>query len=165
MDNYVMLNGKKIELTESQVKEFKESFKQLGYNRVEMDEKFYCIDEYNEYGYCNEAYDSVSNSYYNAYNYFTSEELVKFKVLNRLLNEKLERYRHQQESDTVDWENPNQVKHSIHYYHNNQMEISSTCFYRDIGVVYFAEEKTAKNALYLFKQDFLKLIEFYNKGF
>lgn len=149
MDNYIAINGKKLELTEEQLKQLGievEKKRNNPFNDLpKVDDSFYYIS-------CDRVRCSTGDDY-NAMmitvsNSFNDEDFANQVYLRELLNRKLLKYAWDNEAEDCDWTNA----HNEHWY------ISRNCgkatVYKtwstgskDLGVVYFSRQEVAKQAI------------------
>ena len=145
-ENYIMLNGKKIPLTDEQIKLI----------QADVPEKspFDRADEGETYYYFNRSFDVYDNDEdrliydddcYRCANYCTDENIMKQHALHMLLNNLLWRYSMTHGGDKIDWHDMCEAKYRIFYdckVNNFQVDYSSAT--RNIGAVYFTVPKIAK---------------------
>lgn len=109
-ENYIVINGKKIELTEEQLKQLGiEPEKKNPFERVKPNERYYyvksngVIDEYID------ANDLTDAQLYKVNNYFNDEAFAKQVALHQLLYRKLLKFAYDNEcEDTAEWDGRNQ---------------------------------------------------------
>lgn len=149
MDNYIVINGKKAELTEEQLEklgikvEKKDPFERVvvcdDYYYIECDGKCYAATERD---------DACDNDWFAVANYCTDKSLMEQRALHETLNRLLWRYSMQHGGGEIDWGSRNQKKWSLHYDHCN--ECFDVWFLRsdqEQATTYFATEETAKAAI------------------
>ncbi len=117
MDNYIVINGKKAELT-------KEQLEQLGiktdyfnpFARVDEGDVYYTIN-----GVCplTEAKDGFDDNCFNKGNYFNNKEFAQQIYLHVLLNCKLLRFSYVHKAN-VDWTDSRNKKYYISYDNGNK---------------------------------------------
>lgn len=76
-ENYIVINGKKMDLTDEQLKQLGIEVRKNPFERVERDEEYYCIKETGEiysYGDNGGSFDSIL---YAESNYFNDEAFAK----------------------------------------------------------------------------------------
>ena len=147
MENYLMLNGKRIDLTEEQIRT-------LG---LETKEDYF--SRYGEYYYIGNtgcifkdfedksANCKVSEGRYNVANYCKNEEFIKQRALHETLDRLLWRFSMQNDGDKIDWNDEDSYKFYI--YHDYRKYI----FYIDANrwcrhnKIYFLTREIAQRAL------------------
>lgn len=148
MENYIVINGKKAELTEKQLK-------QLGIN-VEVNKEtpftrhpekpYWSINAMNiaELNDCNDDFDNIV---YNNVNYFNDYNFATQVALQQLLYRKLLKYAY--ESDAVsDWTDCNSRKYFItKSIKDNKLDFDWSLVSKHNCVVYFNSEKVTKQAI------------------
>ena len=165
-ENYIVISGKKIELTEEQLKQLgiePEKMRKNPFKRVKGKE-YYCIDGeeicmYRDYGNGNDK------SLYKQTNYFNDKDFANQVALHQLLYRKLLKFAYDNEcEDTAEWNgmvNPTYdstcdntaewSKRKQHYSVRYSYEDSAFvvfCQYDDKGQgVYFSSEEAAKQAI------------------
>ena len=91
-DNYAVINGKRVELTDEQVKALGvevEKKRRNPFERVNNDNEYYYIKNSGEVSnYC-EVRDSIDNELYDNINYFNDEQFAQQVALHQLLYRKL----------------------------------------------------------------------------
>lgn len=174
-ENYIVINGKKIELTEEQLKQLgiePEKKRKNPFKRVKGKE-YYCIDDeeicmYRDYGNSNDK------SSYKQANYFNDEAFAKQVALHQLLHRKLLKFAYDNEcEDTAEWNcmlNPtydstceNTVEwskrkqhYSVRYsYEDSAFIVFCQYDYKD-QAVYFSSKEAAKRAINEVVEPFMK---------
>lgn len=149
MDNYIVINGKKAELTEEQLEK-------LGI-KVEKESPFAKRINKGLYYYITasgvikpetEGGDLVDGGLYNNANYFNDKDFAQQVAWHELLNRKLLKYMYDNEwRDNQEWSGI--VKHYyIVYdgYHKNFYATFTSC-YKDLNTVYFPSVCAAQKAI------------------
>ena len=104
MENYLMLNGKRIDLTEEQIRT-------LGL-KTEKEDYFSRYGDYYYIGVTGDVFKdyedensscNISKRRYNAGNYCKNEELLKQRALHEVLNRLLWRFSMENDADKIDW--------------------------------------------------------------
>lgn len=149
MENYIVINGKKIELTEEQLKqllgiEVKKKRNNPFNDQPKVDDIFYCItsdgvrlsDDDDDY---NSDMIAVANS-------FNDGIFAKQLYLHELLNRKLLKYAYDHEAEDCEWDTENE-----HYYiylnaKDKAFVVDTALFYKH-PTVYFSDMNIAKQAI------------------
>ncbi len=155
-ENYIVINGKKIIVTEKQVELL--GFKiDNPFMRVAENDRYFCI-EFNgaimpleDYGgdFDNRRYDNV--------NYFNDKAFAKQVALHQLLYRKLLKFAYEQGyEDVAEWNCCN-LHYRIHYtYGDNKFDVASNDIYKNQGAVYFATRNGAECAIKEVVEPFMK---------
>lgn len=155
MNNYAVINGIRIELTDEQIKTLGIERKNP-FDRVEQFNKYYRVTDANRVDDYVETFDSTDNSLYDVANYFNDKEFAKQVALHQLLYRKLLKFAYDNGcEDTAEWneENP----HWNIYYNHNQYKFEADnwgTFHRND--VYFSSEEGAKAAIKEVVEPFMK---------
>lgn len=117
MDNYALINGKRVELTDEQVKALGIEERKNPFERVERHGKYYritaanCIDDYVE------NFDSTDDRLYDVANYFNDEAFAKQVALHQQLYRKLLKFAYDNGcEDAAEWDGENMHYH-VYYSH------------------------------------------------
>lgn len=166
MDNYIMINGIKIELTEEQIKqisdiantytsECKNENKNPFNDRPKVNDCFYYITSdgvrLDDDDDCNANMITVANS-------FNDEAFANQLCLHELLNRKLMKYAYDNGAQDVVWNNYND-----HFYiylecrDTNKLTVGRDIYHKNQGKVYFSNSKIAGQAIEDVIKPFMKL--------
>ncbi len=156
-ENYIVINGKKIELTEEHLKalgiERKNPFRRLKNDAAGC---YYYINEFGNITFGYESGISGNEKKYNNVNYFTDEQFAKQVALHQLLYRKLLKFAYDNEAaDTLEWDAKN-IHYGIFYdcsYHKFVLEFAKN--YKS-DWVYFSSKEAAERALKDVVEPFLK---------
>lgn len=148
MDNYIVINGKKVELTEEQLK-------QLGINAEEKKETPFA--RHSNYwsisasGSVEGLYDYNSdfdNAIYDNVNYFNDYKFAQQVDLHQLLYRKLLKYAYENDAFADDWSDLNSVKYLISKHtRSNKIVVDFTYQLKHSNVVYFTNNEVAEQAI------------------
>lgn len=146
-ENYLVINGKKMDLTEEQLKQLGIKVRKNPFEKVGNGRTYWCIKETGEiYSYWDNG-GSLDNILYAESNYFTDEAIAKQVALHQLLYRKLLKFAYENEfEDTQEWNKTN-----CHYYIS--YNIDEGRFYADVtgnfkhNDVWFCSRKSAKRAI------------------
>ena len=148
-ENYIMLNGKKIPLTDEQIKLI----------QADVPEKspFDRADDRKTYYYFNhslDVYDNVEDSLiydddcYRCANYCTDENIMKQHALHMKLNNLLWRYSMTHGGDGIDWNDVSETKFNIYYGAvTGEFGCGQYSIIKHFGVVPFTSIETAEAAI------------------
>lgn len=145
-DNYAVINGKRIELTDEQVKALGIKVRKNPFERVANDEAYYYVKATGYVSSYTNANDCVDRMMYDAINYFNDEDFAKQVALHQLLYRKLLKFAYDNGfEDTAEWDGEN-----CHWL------IEYVCTTKDFIVrphydcksqgVYFSSDEAAKRA-------------------
>ena len=148
-ENYIMLNGKKIPLTDEQVKLIQTDLPEKSpFDRADEGETYYYFN------HSLDVYDNVEDSLiydddcYRCANYCTDENIMKQHALHMKLNNLLWRYSMTHGGDSIDWNNRNKTKVVIYYNAAlNKFGCSRCVGFKYFGDVPFDSEEIAKAAI------------------
>ena len=149
MENYIVLNGKKIPLTDEQIKLIQSDLPEKSpFDRVKEGETYYTI--YSDYSLNRipETETQLDDARFNAGNYCTDKDIMKQHALHMLLNNLLWRYSMTHGGDSVDWDDGSEIKFNIYY--DTALDEFGTAEYsvlKYFGVVHFVSEEIAKAAI------------------
>lgn len=145
-ENYAMINGKRIELTDEQVKALGIERKNP-FERVAKDDMYYFISHFGDIDGYREANDCEDDAIFNAANYFNDEQFANQVALHQLLYRKLLKFAYDNEcEDNQAWNKVN-----CHYYIG--YNINDGRFYADVTLafkhndVWFSSRDSANHAI------------------
>lgn len=158
-ENYIVINGKKIELTEEQLKQLgiePEKKRKNPFERVEKDDKYSYIHVNGDVLNHIEVHDNADRELYNVINYFNDEQFAKQVSLHQLLYRKLLKFAWDNEAeDTLEWDAKN-VHYGISYdCHNHKFILEVAIIYKNNGV-YFSSKEAVERAIKEVVEPFMK---------
>ena len=151
MDNYIVINGKKAELTEAQLKalgiEVKKKRNNPFNNKVNIHGYYHYIDPFS--GVLHTCFDDeeVDRIFINDANSFNDKNFANQVYLHELLNRKLLKYAYDNEwEDNQKWNGA--IKHYYIVYNEpyKNFEVASS-YFKALNTVYFPSICTAKDAI------------------
>lgn len=160
MDNYIVINGKKAELTEEQLK-------QLGIN-VEVkknnpftrhpNKPYWSINAMNVVAGQSDCDDNFDNSTYEVANYFNDYKFAEQVALHQLLYRKLLKYAYENNAIVDDWSDLNSQKFflSMDVGNNNKLYVNWNYKIKHECSVYFNNSKVAEQAIEDIVKPFMK---------
>jgi hypothetical protein len=158
-----MVNGKKIELTEEQIKLLQEEPKKNICSRAKQGEKYYWINNYFTIVEDVERYLVSDGELHKLANYNTDKEFMMMKALEFKLSLLLTRLR-DKHGDKPDWESKDYKRYIFYNHKYKKYEIyNHVQSNRDILQVYFKTYEIAEKALETFKTEFRQLATYYEK--
>ena len=157
MEIYIVINGKKTELT-------KEQLEKLGINpernnpfdRVEEGRGFYVATEDGIVDRIIEISHDTDTWYYDNAAYFNDKEFAEQMSLKWLLNRKLEKYAWDNEAADVEWDGKNDHYYIFYNCVNKGFYVYVNTNCKTYNVVYFKHREIAKNAIKDVIEPFMK---------
>ena len=148
-ENYIMLNGKKIPLTDEQLKLIQADVPEKSpFDRADDRELYYWVGSGFSVSCIPEAEAKLDDERFNAGNYCTDKDIMEQHALHMLLNNLLWRYSMTHGGDKIELGMFSTQKYYIAY------DASNKEFYTDwnidlknVGVIYFDSEETAEAAI------------------
>lgn len=166
MENYIVINGKKAELTEEQLKALGIEVKKKRNNpfeQVELARRYWYIGSVNNTICSNDLRNDSDDRLYNATNYFNDENFAKQVIWHEELNRRLLKYAWDNEAEDNEWNwtaSP-VCQGNIHYFiykevsSGDQFKIGSDVISRH-NEVYFSKQKVAEKAVEEVVKPFMK---------
>lgn len=154
-ENYIVINGRKAELTEDQLKILGIVVEKCPFKRIERGGCFYCIGSYGKMITMFENCSEQTEGLYLAANYCTDKDLMQQRAYAETLNRLLWRYSEQHnEKEKVDEE----TAHYIYYDYLKNKWTTEYCFrrYHYPGEVFFDTEEIARSAIKEVVEPFMK---------
>lgn len=112
MENYIVINGKKAELTEEQLKALGiEPKRKNPFDRAEKGGLYWYVNDWLKPHSLTEVGGSSDQSLFEASNYFSDEDFAKQVVLHEILNRKLLKYAYDNEAEDCEWDGENSHWH------------------------------------------------------
>lgn len=157
MENYIVINGKKAELTPEQLEKLGIVVKENPFER-KRGEHYYCIQRTR--GGVVEATDTndgIDLERYFTANYCRNKELLEQRALHETLSRLLWRYSMLHDGDRIDWNDTTTNKWYIKFSHiTNNFSPDIFCFSHVEGTVFFSSCETAKAAITEIIEPFMK---------
>lgn len=148
-ENYLMLNGKRIELTDEQIEKLGLKIEEPScFNRGSY--YYYILPNGKVSGYTDKN-DIVDNEQHKVANYCTDKKLMKQRALHETLSRLLWRFSMQNKGDYIDWDPVSDHctdKYCIAYNHyNKRFDIYSYETSQTLGTIYFHKKEIAQRAI------------------
>ena len=146
MGNYIMLNGKRIDLTAEQIETLVGKKEKDPFERNIGERYFYVSGG----GFAQEALDTDYDAdcqRFDAANYCTDKELMEQRALHVILNQQLWRYSMQHGGREIDWTDYSKAKYQIYIKDNGAYCVDYVCSTMDIGAVFFITSEIANAAI------------------
>ena len=151
MENYIVINGKKAELTIEQLKALGiEVEKHNPFTReLRTGDVIYCISECGELGVNYNANSTHSDMIYSVANYCTDRDIMQQRAYNETLSRLLWRYSMEHDGDKIDWsKGTRQRKYKIlHSLDANMFNVSWVYNCENIFTPYFISQGVAEAAI------------------
>lgn len=155
-ENYIVINGKKMDLTDEQLKRLGIEVRKNPFERVAKGDVYYMVGEYGDINNLTEDGDYTDQYLYNNVNYFNDEAFANQVVLYQLLYRKLLKFAYNNEfEDTAVWNEA--AEHFCVYYDikNKCFDVNLNC--NDKGAhVYFNSRQGAERAIEEVVKPFMK---------
>ena len=147
MENYIMLNGKRIDLTAEQIETLVGKKEKDPFERVEGETYFY-IDYDGEVISDEERGMCTDKLLYAAGNYCTDNELMEQRALHETLGRLLWRYSMQHGGREIDWNDNSKGKWFIYFdYPVGKFNVAYHTIIRNISELHFATRAAAESAI------------------
>ena len=141
-ENYIVINGKKAELTEEQLKALGiEVPKEKPFERVGKRKPFYYITNKGAVEYGVELEDFQCNGLYKVANYCTDKAIMEQRALHEILSRLLWRYSMEHDGDKI------VLNHCYTLNHSNGVYDVYEAWGQRVGAVTFSTREIAKNAI------------------
>lgn len=154
MNNYAMINGKRIELTDEQVK-ILEIKRKNPFERVTKGNVYYKITGYGNVDDSREDGDSTDQALYDEVNYFNNDSVAQQVALHQLLYRKLLKFSYDNDCEDEEWNGTNDHWLIVYYQLNDDFVISNVQCIKDY-TVYFSTEEGASRAINEVIRPFMK---------
>lgn len=148
-ENYLMLNGKRIDLTDEQLEKLGLEVKK---DYFERDDKngFYFITEVGDI--CESKFTLMDeyfpNEIYKVANYCTDKSIMEQRALHETLSRLLWRFSMQNDGDKIDWRYKTTSKYKIYFDNDNKkFSIGNNQYCIDIADIYFNTHEIAQRAI------------------
>lgn len=153
MENYIVINGVKISLTDEQVNTINatsKSIRENPFDRVKNDQRYYAIDYDGSVTVTTENDDPYDDKAFKAGNYCTDPALMKQRALHETLNRLLWRFAMENSGDKLQLSDSDSKKWYIYYDPQTPSRFHTMYTYRTIHLdaIYFATKELADRALY-----------------
>jgi hypothetical protein len=154
-DNYAVINGKRVELTDEQVKALGIKRKNP-FERVTKGNVYYKITGYGNVDNYREDGDSSDQALYDAVNYFNDDSFANQVALHQLLYRKLLKFAYDNECEDSEWNGEND--HWLIFYDSDEKDfcIDSNDGFKMQGAVYFSNMDVAERAIKEVVEPFMK---------
>ena len=150
MENYIVINGKKAELTPEQIKALGIEVEKPNPFARELlkGDVIYCISEIGEVAVNYNEKSVHSGMLYSVGNYCTDKNLMQQRAYRETLNRLLWRYSMEHDGDKIKWGIGTSDKCKIYFDHDSDSwQLDCNNINENFGCVYFYNNKIAQNAI------------------
>lgn len=156
-ENYIVINGKKAELTPEQLKALGIEVKKPNpFDRPDIGDEYFFISTYGQVLNAHEG-GPASGNRYSVANYCTSEPLLLQQAYRETLNRLLWRFSMKHGGDKIDWNGDVQYKYYLYYSHIDKTWYSYWNRHHQLfGVCYFESQEIAQQAIEEIVKPFMK---------
>lgn len=156
-NNYIMLNGRRIDLTDEQIRQLTEqTIHSNPFERVLNGRHYYYSNRYGDVGVLTECNDSLDDMALDAANYFNDKQFAHLVALHQLLYRKLLKFAYDNGcEDTAEWDKSN-THWSIIYDTTYNEFIPNWQKIFKAQEVYFSSKEGAKRAIKEVVEPFMK---------
>lgn len=158
MENYIVINGKKVELTQEQLKQLGISVEVKKENPFSRhpDEVYWSITTMNVVTNQHDRNDDFDKAVYNNVNYFNDYDFAQQVALHQLLYRKLLKYAYENDAEDCEWNwNGKQHYYIFFDYSESFFTIANTIICKNQDV-YFSKEEVARQAIEDVVKPFMK---------
>jgi hypothetical protein len=154
-DNYIVINGKRTELTDKQLKALGIEVRKNPFERVAKGNAYYKITGYGNVDNFREDGDSTDQALYDGVNYFTDESVAQQVALHQLLYRKLLKFAYDNDCEDKEWNGTNDHWLILYYPLNDDFVIANVQCVKEY-TVYFSTEEGASRAINEVVRPFMK---------
>lgn len=158
-ENYIVINGKKAELTEKQLKALGievETKRKNPFERVSEGERYFYTTSNGADGAL-EEHDAFDDDFFENADYFNDDRFAKQVALHQLLYRKLLKFAYDNGcEDTAEWDCCNRHYHIIYSFNDKDFDFDGNDAFKRQGTVYFSSEEAAERAIKEVVEPFMK---------
>lgn len=143
-ENYLMLNGKRIDLTDEQVKTLTVEEKKIPFERGEFEDRYFSIMSDGVVFSCAEEGLDLDGKRFAVANYCTDKAMMEQRALHEILNRLLWRYSEEHGGDN-EWDGNN--RHWSIIMTDGDFITAFTYALKENGTIYFKDGGTAQSAI------------------
>ena len=153
-DNYAVINGKRIELTDEQIKTLGIERKNP-FERATAHNEYYYITAENQVDTYIDIRDAVDDRLYSVCNYFNEKKFANQVALHQLLYRKLLKFSYDNDCEDKEWNGTNDHWLILYYPLNDDFVIANVQCVKEY-TVYFSTEEGASRAINEVVRPFMK---------
>ena len=161
----LIVEGKEfpIEIQDPELQKLIASKKKTGYERVELDERFYSVRADNSIFAPIDGRFLDHDAYYDTANYYSSQTVAENNARADELMRQLRRFAVEHRKNELNWSITAQNKYYIYYDRlDNKFDIDYVLTYKNFGAIYFDTKEVAESALSTFKDELTWYFTEYN---
>nr|DAQ37464.1 MAG TPA: hypothetical protein [Caudoviricetes sp.] len=155
-DNYAVINGTRVELTDDQVKVLGIETRNNPFDRVEQFNKYYRVTAANQVDDYVEVLDSTDNRLYDVANYFNDKDFANQVALHQLLYRNLLKFAYDNGCEDTEWDLNNRHYYIIGSFGGKNLGFDSDDVFKRQGTVYFSSKDGAIQAINEVVKPFMK---------
>ena len=155
-DNYIVINGKRTELTEEQLKALGIEARKNPFERVAAGDGYYFISYFGDVDGYTQANDCEDDALFNNSNYFNDESFAQQVALHQLLYRKLLKFAYDNGCEDTEWDLNNRHYHIIGSFDGKDFGFDSNDVFKQQGTVYFSSKEGALQAIKEVVKPFMK---------
>lgn len=153
---YIVFNGKKIELTEEQIKALGIKLRKNPFERVAKLETYCYIDSFNEVQCISDDMDQHDDMSFECSNYFNDHSFANQVALRQLLYRKLLKFSYDNKcEDTEEWNENNRHFGIVHDGIHNEYDVWGSISHKQF-TIYFSSKEGAERAVHEVVEPFMK---------
>lgn len=150
-ENYIVINGKKADLTPEQLKALgiePKTEKKNPFDTLPCGKEYCFIADGGYIDYATEHGDASDELRFECANYCTDSDILQQQAYRETLNRLLWRFSMEHDGDKIDWSDQDTSKYCLYYDHMASCWlINFNQYYQHFGGVYFHTHKTAEQAI------------------
>lgn len=155
-DNYIVINGKRVELTDEQVKALGIKERKNPFRRVVKNGEYYYINGTDRVEPLSDTNGVVDNDLHRIVNYFNDKKFAEQVALHQLLYRKLLKFAYDNGfEDTAEWNGANEHWLIIYYKFDDDFGVVNMETAKELSV-YFSTEEGASRAINEVIRPFMK---------
>lgn len=155
MNNYAVINGKRVELTDEQVKTLGVETRKNPFERVAKGDAYYKITGYGEIDDFTEDGDSTDQRLYDVANYFNDEQFAQQVALHQLLYRKLLKFAYDNGCEDTVWNDRNYHWHIYYNHIDDCFDVQGNSGFK-FQSVHFKSQVCAERAIHEVVEPFVK---------
>ncbi len=148
MENYIVINGKKAELTPAQLEALGiEVPKANAFEKAEHYREYYSINMTGEVVSDQDFGDGFALKRFRAANYCTDKALMEQRALHEILNRQLWRFSMLHNGDKINWDDYSNKYYIFYSRKNNKYYVDYNNEYQTTSTVYFYSKEITQQAI------------------
>lgn len=155
MDNYIYINGEKIQINDSQIsalraaleKSTEKNIEKSCFDRVGCGDWYYYITRDGRIGIDREIGMDIDRQCHNVANYCTDRDLLTDRALSETLSRLLWRYSMEHGGDKIDWTKDTEKYYIYYDATSGKFDFYFTYSLKEPGTIYFDSKQIAEKAI------------------